>query len=61
MRPLPAAPGIVDSDLWWMLGVTLLLVPLLFTGRKVSRLEGVVLLAAYAAYLAQLLFRESVR
>jgi len=38
-----------------MLGLTLLLFPLMFTGRKLVRREGVVMLTAYAAYLVLLL------
>ncbi len=51
VRPL-AAPGILASDLWTMLGVTLLLLPLAWTGRHIVRWEGAVLLALYAGYVA---------
>ncbi len=36
ITPLPVEPGIIHSDNWWLLGVTLLLFPLIFTGRKIS-------------------------
>jgi cation:H+ antiporter len=55
VSPLPVLPELVASDCWWMLGVTLLLFPLLFTRQRVSRWEGAVLLAVYAAYLWLLL------
>lgn len=32
ITPLPIAPEIVDWDNWWMLGVTVLLFPLMYTG-----------------------------
>lgn len=57
IRPLDVHPLIVASDGWWMVGVTFGLFPLLFTGRRIVRLEGILLLAAYAAYLANLLLR----
>jgi cation:H+ antiporter len=57
IAPLPVAVGIVTSDNWWMLGVTLLLFPLMFTGRRINRWEGGLLLAVYVAYLAFLLSR----
>ena len=38
-----------------MLGVTALLFPLMFTGRRVNRWEGVVLWAAYCVYIGLLL------
>jgi cation:H+ antiporter len=53
--PLPVAAGIVASDNWWMLAVTLLLFPLMYTGLRVNRIEGAVLLAAYVAYTVVLL------
>jgi cation:H+ antiporter len=39
-------------DLWVMIGVTVLLVPMLATGRRLSRGEGLVLFAGYLGYLA---------
>lgn len=51
VRPL-AAPGIFASDLWTMLGVSMLLLPLAWTGRSIVRWEGALLLALYAGYVA---------
>lgn len=48
---------VVRWDLWVMLGVTLLVWPVLWTRRRVSRGEGVVLLAAYFAYVVWLFVR----
>ncbi len=55
--PLPVHEGIIANDNWWMLGVTLLLFPLMFTGRRIRRWEGVLLLTAYGSYMAWLLGR----
>jgi cation:H+ antiporter len=55
VTPLTVAPGIVASDNWWMLGITLLLFPLMFTGMRVNRWEGCLLLTVYVFYLAWLL------
>lgn len=57
IAPLPVSPGIANGDNWWMLGVTLLLFPLMFTGMRINRREGFGLLAVYVIYLAQLLYR----
>lgn len=53
--PLPVDPALFASDCWWMLGVTLLLFPVMFTGLRVSRWEGALLLAVYGVYLGLLL------
>lgn len=51
VRPL-AAVGVGNFDLLVMIGVALLALPLLMTGSRLSRAEGAVLLACYAAYVA---------
>jgi cation:H+ antiporter len=55
VAPLPVQPELVASDCWWMLGVTLLLFPIIFTGLRISRWEGGVLFAVYVVYLWLLL------
>jgi cation:H+ antiporter len=57
VAPLPIAPEIAASDNWWMLGVTALLFSLMFTGRRINRLEGAGLLAVYVVYMVLLLGR----
>lgn len=49
--PVPFADKIVDFDLWVLAGVTLLLLPLLFTGWRLARTEAALLLALYGAYV----------
>lgn len=51
VKPLPVDPGLIDQDCWWMLAITLLLYPILLTGRRISRAEGSVLLAIYCSYV----------
>jgi cation:H+ antiporter len=55
VRPVPVAADVVRVDVWWMLGTTVLLLPLLYSGKRLTRVEGGVLVAAYAAYLVVLL------
>jgi cation:H+ antiporter len=55
VSPIPISPAIVRSDMWWMLGSTLLLLPLLRSGGRLSRIEGAVLLSVYGVYLTFLL------
>jgi len=44
--------GMQKVDLWTMIGLTVVLLPMLFTGKRLNRLEGLVLVACYGAYLA---------
>jgi cation:H+ antiporter len=55
ITPLPVPQALVATDFWWMLGITLLLFPVMFTGLRVNRWEGGLLIAVYCAYLGLLL------
>lgn len=55
VQPIPIAAGIVQTDAWVMLAFTLVLFPMMWTGRKISRLEGGMLLVGYGIYLTTLL------
>jgi cation:H+ antiporter len=54
-RPIPVDRGTVVVDMWVMMGVTLLLLPLVFRGRTLSRRGGAALLASYLGYMGWLL------
>lgn len=55
ITPLPVQSAIMNSDCYWMLGITLLLFPIIFTGRRISQLEGFILLGCYGVYLTLLI------
>jgi cation:H+ antiporter len=55
VHPIPVADAIVHTDAWWMLGFTVALLPMMRTGKKISRPEGGLLLAGYAVYVLTLL------
>jgi cation:H+ antiporter len=46
-----SAPNISHFDLWTMVAIAAALVPMLWTGLRVSRAEGVALFAAYCGYV----------
>jgi len=53
--PIQASDQLIHQDALWMLGISAtVLVPAVKPGQGVSRLEGIVLLVAYAAYLVWL-------
>lgn len=55
VAPLPVNPAITGFDAWWMLGLTLLLFPLMFTRLRIDRWEGFALLGVFATYTGILL------
>lgn len=55
--PLGFSDHIVTIDQWVMLGSVVILLPILISGWRVSRAEGGLLLAGYAAYIGSLTIR----
>lgn len=51
LQPLPVPARILQFDQWVMVGASLVLLLFLYTGRRLSRLEGGLLLLGYGAYL----------
>ncbi len=49
--PVPFPDQIIAFDLWVLAGVTVLLLPFLMSGWRLSRAEGTALLVLYAAYV----------
>ena len=49
--------GLDRIDLWVMLGLTVLIIPILATGRRLSRVEGCLLLVGYVGYCLHLVGR----
>jgi len=52
--PLETPARILGEDVWVMLAATAILLVFAFTGQRVDRREGALLLALYAAYIAWL-------
>jgi cation:H+ antiporter len=50
LQPLPVHPRVLQFDQWVMLGSSLLLLVFLYTGSRLSRLEGGILLLGYGVY-----------
>jgi cation:H+ antiporter len=57
VTPLLFAPEIRAIDLWVMAGSTVVLIPILITGWRIARPEGMLLLAGYAGYIASIVYR----
>jgi len=51
LQPLPVHARILQFDQWVMLATALLVLLFLFTGRRISRLEGGILLIGYGLYV----------
>lgn len=58
VSPLSISPQMLGSDMWWMLGLSFVLFPMMRSRAVVSRAEGGMLLLAYGTYLALLAFNQ---
>lgn len=59
VSPIPVSQDVLWRDIPVMLFFTLLCVPIMMTGGRISRLEGSLLLALYVAYTAYLVISAS--
>lgn len=50
VKEIHVSDVIANIDILWMLGITLLIFPMMIHQRKVSRMEGVILLSVYMYY-----------
>lgn len=50
--------GLLDNDIWWMMGISFLVLPLvfLFKRNQLNKIEGVILLSIYLSFLYPLIF-----
>ncbi len=55
ITPLKIAPEILSRDIWWMIGIAIITLPIAFTGKIVSRGEGIFLLFIYIIYTSILI------
>lgn len=53
-KGVPIAPAVANFDLPVMLAISLLAVPVFFSGFRIARLEGLLFLGLYTAYVAYL-------
>jgi cation:H+ antiporter len=51
LTPVTVAPEMLHYDLWILGGVTLLALPVMLWGRRITRLHGAVFVALYCAFL----------
>lgn len=49
--PFSVAPEVIARDIWIMVGATILVIPVIMTGHRISRIEGGAFLAMYAAFV----------
>lgn len=51
ITPVTVSPEILDFDIWILAAVTLLAVPVMLTGKRITRIEGAIFVALYIAFV----------
>lgn len=51
VEPIHVAPVVMSSDIYWVLGIAAVLLPMFLISRKIGRAKSLVLLGAYVVYL----------
>ena len=57
---IPVNEHILETDMLWMLGITLLVLPMMISRRKIGRIEGGILLFVYFYYMYNLMTSPAV-
>ncbi len=55
IKPIAVEQTVIDSDMIWMLAISLLLLPLMLIGKKLGRIKGLLLFSIYVIYIVILL------
>lgn len=58
VHPLPVSPLVAHFDVYVMLGAAILVVPLMATGWRISRFQGLLLVLSYVAYMGFVAYRQ---
>ena len=58
IRPFGLSDETIGTDYMWLLGITGALLPLLYFGRRLARLDGLILLVFFAAYYWRVMLRD---
>ena len=53
---IKVAESVMNFDMYWMLGITLALFLLMYIGKRMSKIHGVLLISAYITYITITLF-----
>ena len=53
---MPLPKSVLETDVWWMLGVTVLILPIMAFGKKINRWKGLLLISVYFSYMFFLIY-----
>lgn len=57
VKPIAVEREVIGFDMWWMIGISLLLIPILYFGNRIGKVKGFVLLLSYVTYIVLVVLR----
>jgi cation:H+ antiporter len=57
VKPIAVEESVMSFDMWWMIGISLLLIPVLYFGNKIGKIKGIVLVFSYVIYIFLVVLR----
>jgi cation:H+ antiporter len=51
IKPIDITNDMLAFDYWWMIGIALALIPIIYVGQSIGRMKGLVLFLLYVAYV----------
>tara|TARA_R110002072_G_scaffold303010_1_gene491303 strand:+ start:6734 stop:7702 length:969 start_codon:yes stop_codon:yes gene_type:complete len=57
VKPIEVSESVIHFDLIWMVAITLLLLLVLYIGKRIGRLKGVILFSSYIAYITVIILK----
>ena len=58
IKPISIAPKILSFDIYWLMGISFLILPFILIGRKIGRIKGLILLIIYVVYVMLVLNQQ---
>lgn len=56
VHPIAVDQGTVNFDMWWVVGIAIIILPMMLIGKKFGRVKGAFLLSTYVTYIGLLLY-----
>lgn len=50
-KTIPISKHVLENDMWWVIGITVLALPMMITRKRISKIEGTLLFAMYCIYI----------
>ena len=51
ITPIGVSDDTIYKDFWWVMGIALALLPIMFIGKRIGRFKGALLLSTYIVYI----------